>query len=128
MNAVGQAIPPVHQLEWIVPVILIVILGAPISRYLAAGWEVKRSDIMNSLGSEARKSYLVQFLKHDSGIETEVASREFEKSYLKRYGRRFFAFPVLLILLVTLAEAYLVSENTLAAMQVIAKPWATLSP
>lgn len=85
-------------------------LMLPTLHYVVVGWKAKRKDIMDGLDAKARLAYFIKFSRSDPTPSSEDdAAKQFEKLYTRWYGRRFFALPGVLLLLVALAAVTLVT-------------------
>src|SRR5438067_625626 len=73
-----------------------IIAITPVLRYIYAGWRTKRDDIMNSIDDNAKIIYLDKFEKYNAP-NTGAAKTEFGRLYHKRFGRRYFVFPVFIL-------------------------------
>ncbi|MGF7131438.1 hypothetical protein P3T40_002920 [Paraburkholderia sp. EB58] len=82
-------------------------------RYLRYGWAAKRKDILGGLDRNARNEYFKRFAYDESFAVGSDISRRFENFYEYWYGRRFFAIPLIIHLIVTLVFVFLVMLSVL---------------
>src|SRR3954452_23897995 len=83
-----------------------IIILAPVLRYVVVGWKYKSRDITNSIDDHAKQIYLERFQKQIV-LTTTAARAEFGRQYHGRFGRRYFAMPVLILAILVLIEASL---------------------
>jgi hypothetical protein len=76
------------------------VLVLPLLQYVAAGWRARRSEIMDGLSADARYAYFRMFIQSKERPTREEAFKKFEEMYTHWYGRRFFAVPGILLLVV----------------------------
>ena len=93
-------------------VITVIIVLAPVLRYVRAGWKYKSLDIINSIDDEAQKIYLEKFQKH-VGLTASAAKVEFYRAYHRRFGRRYFIAPVLILATLVVLASSLAIESIL---------------
>lgn len=103
-------------------------LVLPLMHYLAIGWRARRKDIMDGLSAEARRVYFAMFSQSEPLPNPDQAAQQFEKLYSSWYGRRFYIFPGVLLLLVGTVEATLVVFTALSWRGYIANPLFGLPP
>jgi hypothetical protein len=87
-----------------------ILLITPILRYLRAGWRYKKDDITNSLDEESKSIYLQRFLKITLNNRSEEA-KIFDLIYNKKFGRRHYIWPTILISILILSESSLVIDT-----------------
>lgn len=112
MDAVRSAIASLaveHRGETAFTLLITVLLVFPIFTYVAIGWRANREDIDNSITNPAKRIYLDRFRSFRAASDDEASAR-FTKMYYRRFGRRFFFCPTILIILITLVLASLVAE------------------
>lgn len=98
-----------HRGETAFTLLTTILLVFPIFTYVAIGWRANREDIDNSITDSAKKIYLDRF-RNFHAASTDAASARFAKMYNRRFGRRFFFCPTILIALIILVLASLVAE------------------
>ena len=102
-------------------VVLELVLAMPVVRYLTVGWFAKREDILGGQSANARRMYFKMFARDKaSGNDTSVLE-EFASIYSKRYGRKLYIAPSILLLVVgaidaTLAIGSILKTPALAAL------------
>ncbi len=80
--------------------VLIALLIVPVVVYLFTGWSVRRSEIVGAMSSKGAELYFRQFypaLKPEGD-----AQQAFAKHYQRRYGRRHYLIPLLILGVVAL--------------------------
>jgi hypothetical protein len=96
-----------HTLIFVI--IILWLLFLPIARYLEVGWVVKKQEIFDKFDDNAKTLYLKYF--SNKIIDPQEAASEFETLYQKRYGRRHFFWPLVLLLIISFYEAVLVGHT-----------------
>lgn len=108
-------VAPFTPWQWLVSSVLILIgvllLLAPLWRYLRHGWQAKRKDITDGLGAEARAAYFRMFERGEPPPEDPV--KAFDQLYSIYYGQQHFKGPGLLLGLTGLVGTILVVLTTL---------------
>ena len=112
-----------HIVAGFIIFVAIVLLLAPVFRYVVVGWEHKRHDILDSLDAGARLAYFNTFRRSGDAPTPARASIAFEQIYTVAYGRRFFTIPVFLLCLIALIEVTLVVLSALDALHYIRNPF-----
>ncbi len=82
---------------WGFVAVLVLFLVAPILVFLVSGWLARKREIVNSISKTGAKIYLDQFFGNDSGEERDLPA--FEKCYTRRFGRRMYIVPLVLLTL-----------------------------
>lgn len=95
--------------SWLFPVVLTAILVAPVEVYVRSGWAVRRKEVLGTFTPHSIKRYFKMFMPEFE--VTEIADHEtkmvFEREYDKRFGRRRFVIPSLLLLLTATPLLYM---------------------
>ncbi|GLQ50907.1 hypothetical protein ACFFJT_06365 [Dyella flava] len=94
-------------------VLTTLILALPVFRYLKSGWNARRNDIMDALSPESSLRYFEMFARNKN-IDITNALPELDAFYIKWYGKRFYAFPVILLMATALIVIYLSVSSALA--------------
>ncbi|WP_342619799.1 hypothetical protein [Rhodoferax sp. GW822-FHT02A01] len=89
------------------------VLMTPVLRYICYGWLAKRKDIMDGLNDDARQAYFEMFSRGSETPKAGNASKAFEDFHFKWYGRKYFAWPTLLLFLVSVSAVTLVTLTCL---------------
>lgn len=98
-----------HRCETAFTLLATALLVFPIFTYVAIGWRANREDIDNSITNPAKRIYLDRFRNFHTASDDE-ASERFAEMYYRRFGRRYFVCPTILIILIILVLASLVAE------------------
>jgi hypothetical protein len=106
-----------HGVAALIAVLLTYLCGHPIFAFCYRGWNIKREDVLSSLGPAARALYMRTFRLR--GPETHPArdavfadvTRDFEAMYLWRYGRYRLVLPILLLTVVVAALTFALAET-----------------
>jgi hypothetical protein len=93
-------------------VVTAIIILAPVFRYLRAGWRHKSLDITNSIDDTAKQIYLEKFQKRLISPVGQ-ARTEFYREYHRRFGRRYFVSPTLILAAVVVIASSLAIESIL---------------
>jgi hypothetical protein len=93
-------------------IITVTIVLAPVLRYIRAGWKYKSLDIINSIDDGAQQLYLEQFQKQ-AYPTVSAATVEFYRAYYRRFGRRYFIVPVLILAALVVIASSLSIESIL---------------
>jgi hypothetical protein len=91
-------------------VITAIILLTPVLGYVLVGWGYKSEDITNSIDDKAKQIYLNKF-ENVTTTTCEKAKSKFDQSYYRRFGRRHFISPILVLTVLTLLEASLCADS-----------------
>jgi len=96
-------------------VIMTGIAAIPVISFMLRGWNVKKSDIMSSLGPDSIALYVKTFLKkeREAAPSTTTDDDIFEEMYRRRYGRYRFREPMILLVVVLFPLSLLVSHTAL---------------
>lgn len=115
------ATPTASWERWILLALVVTLAtclaAAPFIRFLAIGWHCRFDEFTNRIRDGAVRSYLTQFwqrqLADTPAANTDPAEAEalFARLYLSYDGRRVFAAPVLLLLILTFISAVLVVQT-----------------
>lgn len=84
----------------IVTAVAMFVLLMPVLRYIVVGWSAKRADIMDGMSKSAMFKYFVMFNKVDVPANDDEAEKRMQQMYSRWYGRRLYAMPIALLLLV----------------------------
>ena len=99
-------------------VIMTSIAGLPVASFIVRGWNIKKSDIMSSLGDKSIKLYVKTFLKKERAdapsIKNDLAI--FDEMYLRRYGRYRLREPLILLVVTLFPLSLLMSHTALARL------------
>jgi hypothetical protein len=93
------------------------LVSAPFIRFLDVGWQYRIDEFKNRLRDGAIAFYLVQFWERRlddkplARTDAKAAEDLLNQIYLSQYGRRAFAAPLILLLLVTFLSATLVAQT-----------------
>jgi hypothetical protein len=91
---------PQELLIFLVFVAMLVLL-APLVRYLSLGWKAKRADIMDGLNPDSRVQYFKMFCRKDPAPMPDAANIRMDQLYTRWYGRSLFIAPGMLLILVS---------------------------
>src|SRR5437867_4200203 len=80
----------------ILTVLLLALLLAPPLVHLRAGWPARRAEIVDALSEEAVRRYFQQFFP-TVPVPAQGITAFFEAHYNRRYGRRFYVLPFLIL-------------------------------
>jgi hypothetical protein len=94
--------------EYLLVVIAIGFLFAPIIHYLIGGWVAKQREILSSFTEQAMRRYFKIFFPADFGA-SKNPKLDFTNLYNKRFGRRHFIIPVICLLAIVVFLAIPVS-------------------
>jgi len=79
------------------------IIMIPFSHYVVAGWSARRKDIMDGFDADACVEYFKMFGRSGTTpLQRDQAESQFLMFHARWYGRRFFAMPGVLLLLISL--------------------------
>jgi hypothetical protein len=112
--AIGTIVVLLHLAAVVGAAALTYLCIHPILSFVRRGWVIKREEVMASLDTEAKLLYLKMFLKVDSG--PKQAAEDFDKMFLRRYGRYRLTVPAVLFALVLLPLTFLVTETALGRL------------
>jgi len=90
------------------------------------GWKYKSEDITHSIEDPAKILYLAKFQK-SSINNVGIANQEFFRLYYRRFGRRHFIFPLILITIIVIIISSLVAEGVTSLEGHIWKPQISLN-
>jgi hypothetical protein len=104
--------------EWVAG-LLVVLIAGPIASYLLGPWVFRRSEILDSFDAESVRQYFDLF--HPTAVD-----RNFEKFYEKRFGRRWYVVPTLVLLALTATAGLWVTRSALVLVHLQAATAGTL--
>lgn len=81
-------------------VLLLALLLVPVIIYLFTGWSVRRSEIVGAMSAKGAILYFRQF--YPALTPAKDVLKAFHKHYLRRYGRRHYVIPLVLLSFVAL--------------------------
>lgn len=79
--------------------VLLILLLAPVLRYLWTGWEVRRSEIVGTMSDQGIRLYFNQFYPAII-VPADDVRQFFDEHYARRYGRRHYIVPFALLAIV----------------------------
>src|ERR1700688_840601 len=80
----------------------------PLIDFFFVGWRHRASEIATSLNPKAKQLYLSTFQQQQ--VTPAQAPHAFDKLYRDWYGRRYHFIPILLVLLVTIVEGFVLAQ------------------
>lgn len=104
----------------IMSLVLTGLLIYPLCNFLVYGWRRKQEEVDNSLVVSAKRIYLELFLNQSfekpktpeaKEEQYEQVDREFSKRYVRRYGRRRFIGPILILCAISLPANFYLAKG-----------------
>lgn len=103
-------------------VIASVMVLLPVLQYLVRLWAPRRDNILSYLGKDSLTLYYERFYPDATPVKDSV-EEDFTKYFNKRYGRRYYVFPIILLALLTFASAFAISRTLQVWQKAVSDPY-----
>jgi hypothetical protein len=100
MGEISRFLNRSYEIEAILVVALTVLLMYPIFQYIFIGWRNNRQAIMSIIDDQAKITYLKKIRKLSEDINKRNVKNIFDKFYTKKFGRRRFVVPTVIMFVV----------------------------
>jgi lipoprotein signal peptidase len=92
----------------LIDLVLTILTLYPLFDFFFVGWKRRANEIATSLNAKAKQLYLNTFLQRQ--VALAQAPSEFDKLYRDWYGRRYHVLPILLVLIISIVENFVLAQ------------------
>jgi hypothetical protein len=119
---ISQFLSKNYVVEAILVIVLTILLLYPIFQYVFIGWRNNRQAIVSIIDDRAKITYLKKIRKLEGDINRQNVKKIFDAFYVRRFGRRRFIIPTIILFIISLILTSVVVEFFLKGENFIWKP------